>query len=86
MKLLASYDTNHDGICDAKACKNVFTITGDRAVEKGFSRASSRTSKSIGITLKDRVLKDAYTPLGTPRLNIPFSTQPGLGQGLRRRR
>ena len=29
---LSKYDTNKDGICDASACKNIFTITGDRAV------------------------------------------------------
>ena len=33
---LSKYDTNKDGICDAKACKNIFTITGDRAVEIGL--------------------------------------------------
>ena len=32
------------------------------------------------MTLKDRVLKDAYTPIGTVRLNTPFSTRPGWGK------
>ena len=32
----SKYDTNKDGICDANACKSIFTITGDRAVEVGF--------------------------------------------------
>jgi ABC-type transport system substrate-binding protein len=26
------------------------------------------------------VLKDAYTPIGTVRLNVPFSTRPGWGK------
>ena len=36
--------------------------------------------KKIGITLKTRVLKDAYTPIQTPRQNIPFSSRPGWGK------
>ena len=32
------------------------------------------------LTLKDQVLKDAYTPIGEPRKNIPFSTRPGWGK------
>ncbi len=81
---LSKYDTNHDGICDAKACKNVFTITGDRAVEKGFIPVLEQELGSIGITLKDRVLKDAYTPIGTVAQNVPVLHAPGLGQGLLR--
>ena len=55
-------------------------ITGDREVEKGFIPALSQNLKSIGIVIKDRVLKDAYTPIQTPRLNIPFSTRAGWGK------
>ena len=77
---LSKYDKNHDGICDAKACKNIFTISGDRSVEKTMLPTLEQNLKSIGMTLKDRVLKDAYTPIGTVRLNTPFSTRPGWGK------
>jgi peptide/nickel transport system substrate-binding protein len=77
---LSKYDKNHDGICDASACKNLLTITGDREVEKGFIPARSQELKSIGLVIKDRVLKDAYTPIQTTRNNIPFSTRPGWGK------
>ncbi len=76
----SKYDSNHDGICDAKACKSIFTITGNRAVEVGFIPALTQNLKSIGLNIKDRVLKDAYTPIQTPRLNVPFSTRPGWGK------
>ena len=36
--------------------------------------------KKIGITLKTRILKDAYTPIQTPRQNVPFSSQPSWGK------
>jgi peptide/nickel transport system substrate-binding protein len=77
---LSKYDKNHDGICDAAACKSIFTVTGDRSVEKGFIPVLTQNLKSIGLNIKDRVLKDAYTPIQTPRLNIPFSTRPGWGK------
>jgi peptide/nickel transport system substrate-binding protein len=77
---LSKYDKNHDGICDAPACKNVFTITGARAPEEAFIPVLEQSLKSIGITLKDQVLKDAYTPIDTPSKNIPFSTRPGWGK------
>jgi peptide/nickel transport system substrate-binding protein len=77
---LSKYDKNHDGICDASACKNLLTITGDREVEKGFIPVLSQNLQSIGLVIKDRVLKDAYTPIQTTRNNIPFSTRPGWGK------
>ena len=82
---LSKYDKNHDGICDAKACKNIFTITRrPRGREGAAARRSSRTSSRIGMTLKDRVLKDAYTPIGDRAAEHPVLDPPGLGQGLRR--
>jgi peptide/nickel transport system substrate-binding protein len=76
---LSKYDTNHDGICDGKACK-VFTITGDRAGEKAFVPTVEQNMKSIGLVLNDRVLKDAYTPISIPKQMVPFSTRPGWGK------
>jgi peptide/nickel transport system substrate-binding protein len=77
---LSKYDKNHDGICDASACRNLLTVTGDRAVEVGFIPVLTQNLKSIGMVIKDRVLKDAYTPIQTTRNNIPFSTRPGWGK------
>jgi peptide/nickel transport system substrate-binding protein len=76
----SKYDANKDGICDATACKSIFTVTGDRSVEVGFIPALTQNMKSIGLNIKDQVLKDAYTPIQTPRKNIPFSTRPGWGK------
>jgi peptide/nickel transport system substrate-binding protein len=77
---LSKYDKNHDGVCDASACKNLFTVTGARAPEEAFLPVLEQSLKGIGISLKDQVLKDAYTPIGEPRKNIPFSTRPGWGK------
>ena len=78
---LSKYDTNHDGICDAQGVQeHLLDQRRSFAWRRPCCRRSSRTSKSIGMTLKDRVLKDAYTPIGTVRLNTPFSTRPGWGK------
>jgi peptide/nickel transport system substrate-binding protein len=77
---LSKYDSNGDGICDAKACKSIFTLTGDREAEKAFVPVLEQNLKSIGLVLNDRVLKDAYTPISIPKQNVPFSTRPGWGK------
>jgi peptide/nickel transport system substrate-binding protein len=77
---LSKYDKNKDGICDAKACNNLFTVQGDGAVRLGMIPVAEASMKKIGIKLKTRVLKDAYTPIQTPSLNIPFSLRPGWGK------
>jgi peptide/nickel transport system substrate-binding protein len=77
---LSKYDKNHDGICDASACKNVFMLTGARSYEEAILPVLEQNLKSIGITVKDQVLKDAYTPVGEPRKNIPMSTRTGWGK------
>jgi peptide/nickel transport system substrate-binding protein len=77
---LSRYDADHDGVCDAKGCSNVFTVVGDNPVERALIPSLAQSLKSIGITLEPHVLKDANTPLATPRLNVAFSTHPGWGK------
>jgi peptide/nickel transport system substrate-binding protein len=77
---LSKYDPKKDGKCDVSACNNIYTVTGDRDVEIGMIPVLQQDLKEIGITIKDRVLKDAYTPIQTPKLNIPLSTRPGWGK------
>ncbi len=74
------YDANHDGICDAKSCRSIFTIVGDNPVEQSMLPTLGQNLKAIGIALNTRVAKDANTPLATPSLNVAFSTHPGWGK------
>ena len=76
----SKYDTNKDGLCDAKACRNIFTMQGDGAVRLGMIPVVEASVKKIGMVLKTRVVKDAYTPIQTPRNNIPFAMRPGWGK------
>ncbi|MDX6563818.1 MAG: peptide/nickel transport system substrate-binding protein, partial [Gaiellales bacterium] len=77
---LSKYDTNKDGLCDAKACQNVFTIQGDGAVRSAMVPVAEASMKKIGISLKTRILKDAYTPIQTPSQNVPFALRPSWGK------
>jgi peptide/nickel transport system substrate-binding protein len=76
---LSKYDTNKDGLCDAGACKNIYTVQGDSR-PPAMVPVMEASFKKIGISLKTRVLKDPYTPLQTPRLNLALSSQPGWGK------
>ena len=77
----SKYDANHDGICDAKACKSVSPSPATARWRSGSSRRSTQNLKSIGHHPRGPpVLEDAYTPIQTPRLNVPFSTPPGWGK------
>ena len=76
---LSKYDKNKDGLCDASVCKNIFTIHGDSR-PAAMIPVMEASMKKIGITLKTRILKDAYTPIQTPRQNVPFSSQPSWGK------
>ena len=58
---LSKYDTNHDGICDASACKNVFTITGARAAEKAFMPVLEQSLEGHRHHAQGSGPKDAYT-------------------------
>jgi len=76
---LSKYDTDKDGLCDAAVCKNIFTVHGDSR-PPAMVPVMEASFKKIGITLKTRILKDPYTPLQTPRINLALSSQPGWGK------
>ena len=81
----SKYDTDKDGICDATACKNIFTVTGDRAVEKGFVPALDAEPevdrhRAQGPRAQGRLHADPDAAHEHPDLDAAR-----LGQGLRRR-
>jgi peptide/nickel transport system substrate-binding protein len=76
----SKYDTNKDGICDAKACKNVIIVTDTRSVDPGTTLAITSSAAKIGITFKVRQIKGAYPTIQTPKNNIPISERPGWGK------
>ena len=64
---LSKYDTNKDGLCDAKACKNVFTVQGDGAVRAGMVPVVEASMKKIGDHAQDAHRSRTRTRRSRPR-------------------
>jgi len=77
---LARYDKNHDGVCDAKACKKVLMIADARNQDPGIVASLQATSAMIGITYTVRTIPGAYPTIQTPRKNVPIAERPGWGK------
>jgi peptide/nickel transport system substrate-binding protein len=77
---LSKYDTNHDGVCDAKVCKKVLMISDARNQDPGIVASLQATSGKIGITYTVRTIPGAYPTIQTPRKNIPIAERPGWGK------
>jgi len=58
------YDRNHDGICDAPACKNVLLLTWRDTAQPAMAALVRKDLKRIGIDIRIRVLPRNYSDLG----------------------
>jgi peptide/nickel transport system substrate-binding protein len=76
----SDYDTDHDGRCDARACKNVVTYNRNYDPWVAMQPAIERSLRSIGLDLEVRQAADFYTPVMTVERNIPFGLGPGWGK------
>ncbi len=82
---LSRYDSNHDGICDAKACKSIFTDHGRPPVEMGFIPSLTQNLASIGIKHPGPRAQGRLHPDPDAAPEHPVLDAARLGQGLRRR-
>jgi peptide/nickel transport system substrate-binding protein len=58
------YDRNHDGVCDAPACKNVLLLTWEDSAQPAMAALVQKNLKQIGIGVRIRVLPRNYSDLG----------------------
>jgi ABC-type transport system substrate-binding protein len=58
------YDRNHDGICDATACKRGLILTWRAGAQPAMAALVRKNLKRIGIDLRIRVKPDVYFDLG----------------------
>lgn len=72
------YDTAHNGMCDAQACKHVLLLW-DSSMPAAARLLSvvEKDAAEIGITFTPRSVDNAYQALRTPSNDIPFSDRPG---------
>ena len=76
----SKYDLNHDGMCSAKACKNVLMIADTRGIDPGMTNTIQQDAAKIGITFTVRQVNGAYPTIQTVAKNIPISERPGWGK------
>jgi peptide/nickel transport system substrate-binding protein len=76
----SKYDTNKDGICDAKQCKGVLLISDTRGVDPPMVAVMQSSAKKIGITFTVRNVKGAYPTIQTVQKNVPIAERPGWGK------
>jgi peptide/nickel transport system substrate-binding protein len=76
----SKYDTNHDGMCSAAACKGVLLIADARAADPQVVAVMEQSAKKIGITFTARTINGAYPTIQTIAKNIPISERPGWGK------
>jgi peptide/nickel transport system substrate-binding protein len=76
----SKYDLQHNGMCSAKACKNVLMITDTRGIDPGMANTIQQDAAKIGITFTVRQINGAYPTLQTVAKNIPISERPGWGK------
>jgi peptide/nickel transport system substrate-binding protein len=76
----SKYDTNHDGKCDASACKNVLMISDVRSVDTRMIPIVQDSASKIGVTFKVRSVNGAYPVIQTPNKNIPIATRTSWGK------
>jgi peptide/nickel transport system substrate-binding protein len=67
------YDRNHDGICDAPACKNLLAVTWMDTAQPAMAALVRKDLKRIGIDLRIKVKREVYFDSGReapPRAKI----------------
>ena len=77
--MLSKYDTNHDGVCDASACKNVVMVVDqtDPFPKMAALVQSNLASIGITVTLKQFQTTTAYTKCETATEQVPMCPSEG---------
>jgi peptide/nickel transport system substrate-binding protein len=75
----SKYDTNHDGMCDASACKNVLMVIDGADPEPKMAALLQQNLASIGITTKIQPFQTTtmYTKCETATEKVPLCPSEG---------
>jgi peptide/nickel transport system substrate-binding protein len=74
------YDRDHDGRCDARACRDVLALTRNYGPWKRMADGIAADLRRIGIDLDVDRRADFYTPIQVIDENIPMGLGPGWGK------
>jgi len=76
----SKYDTDKNGTCGAKECKNVLLIVDTRSQDTKMLPVIVASAKKIGITFAARTVQAAYPTIQNPSKNIPMAERPSWGK------
>jgi peptide/nickel transport system substrate-binding protein len=78
----SKYDTNKDGVCDAKECSDLIMINRNTPVFADSEAVVASSLAKIGIKVKPRELASsaAYTTIQTVKNKIPIALNAGWGK------
>jgi peptide/nickel transport system substrate-binding protein len=78
----SKYDSNKDGVCDAKECSNLIMINRNTPTYRASEAVVVASLKKIGINVKPRELASsaAYTTIQTVKNKIPIALNAGWGK------
>jgi peptide/nickel transport system substrate-binding protein len=78
----SKYDTNKDGVCDAKECSNLVMINRNVTPWTDSEAVVTSSLEKIGIKVKPRELASsaAYTTIQTVKNKIPIALNAGWGK------
>jgi len=78
----SKYDSNKDGVCDAKECSNLVLINRNTPTFADSEAVVVASLEKIGIKVKPRELASsaAYTTIQTVKNNIPIAMNAGWGK------
>jgi peptide/nickel transport system substrate-binding protein len=78
----SKYDTNKDGVCDAKECSDLVMINRNTPVYADSEAVVVSSLEKIGIKVKPRELASsaAYTTIQTVKNKIPIALNAGWGK------
>jgi peptide/nickel transport system substrate-binding protein len=77
---LSPYDSDHDGRCDAKVCRDVIALSRNYSPWDRFDAGLADDFRRIGIHLDVKERYDFYTPIQTISRNVPIAFGPGWGK------
>lgn len=76
---LSAYDTDKDGVCDAKACEGLLHVTNNFGPWKAMAPVIQQSAASIGVDLDIRELPQsaAFAATGTVAREVPSASSNG---------
>ena len=76
----SKYDTDQDGICDARQCKNVLHVTRSSDPYPNIAAIVESSLEKIGITLRTRQVDSYYQSVQVPTATPPIGSGAGWGK------